>query len=72
MAVEKVSDNPFLDFRDSMLQMVLEKEMYREDELREMLRSFLKLNSKDYHEVIFKAFVEVLEWCVSGLQKRPE
>ncbi|KAL9672672.1 hypothetical protein QQ045_028924 [Rhodiola kirilowii] len=64
MAVEKVSENPFLDFRDSMLQMVLEKEMYGEDELREMLRCFLKLNSEDYHEVIFKAFVEVLEWCV--------
>ncbi|CAK7341971.1 unnamed protein product [Dovyalis caffra] len=33
VAVEKDSDDPYLDFRHSMLQMILEKEIYSKDDL---------------------------------------
>lgn len=64
IAVEKVSEDPYLDFRDSMLRMVMEKKMYAEDDLREILGCFLRLNSEEFHEIIFRAFGEVLDWCV--------
>ncbi|KAE8711128.1 Alpha/beta-Hydrolases superfamily protein isoform 1 [Hibiscus syriacus] len=45
LVVEKESDDPYLDFKYSMLQMILEKEIYSKDDLKELLNCFLKLNS---------------------------
>ena len=45
VAVEKDSDDPYLDFRHSMLQMILEKQIYSKDDLRQLLDCFLQLNS---------------------------
>ncbi|KAE8692522.1 Alpha/beta-Hydrolases superfamily protein isoform 1 [Hibiscus syriacus] len=59
MAVDKDSDDPYLDFRHSMLQMILEKEIYSKDDLRELLNCFLQLNSPYYHGVIIRAFTEI-------------
>ncbi|XP_019239959.1 PREDICTED: transcription repressor OFP6-like [Nicotiana attenuata] len=59
VAVEKDSDDPYVDFRQSMLQMILEKEIYSKDELRELLNCFLQLNSPYYHGVIVRAFTEI-------------
>ncbi|KAE8684844.1 Transcription repressor OFP8 [Hibiscus syriacus] len=59
VAVEKESDDPYLDFRYSMLQMILEKEIYSKDDLMELLNCFLKLNSPYYHGIIVKAFTEI-------------
>ncbi|KAH6798904.1 ovate family protein 6 [Perilla frutescens var. frutescens] len=59
VAVEKDSDDPYLDFRRSMLQMILEKELYSKDELKELLNCFLQLNSPYYHGVIVRAFTEI-------------
>ncbi|PSS15882.1 Transcription repressor like [Actinidia chinensis var. chinensis] len=59
VAVEKDSDDPYLDFRRSMLQMILENEIYSKDDLRELLNCFLQLNSPDYHGVIVRAFTEI-------------
>ncbi|KAL4324916.1 hypothetical protein GQ457_11G008310 [Hibiscus cannabinus] len=59
LAVEKESDDPYLDFRYSMLQMILEKEIYSKDELKELLRCFLKLNSPYYHGIIVTAFTDI-------------
>ncbi|XP_073158516.1 transcription repressor OFP6-like [Henckelia pumila] len=59
VAVEKVSDDPYLDFRQSMLQMILEKEIYSRDELKELLSCFLQLNSPYYHGIIVRAFTEI-------------
>lgn len=42
-----------------MLQMILEKDIYSKDELRELLTCFLQLNSPYYHEIIVKAFTEI-------------
>ncbi|GMI84788.1 hypothetical protein like AT2G36026 [Hibiscus trionum] len=59
LAVEKESDDPYLDFRYSMLQMILEKEIYSKDDLKELLSCFLKLNSPYYHRIIVTAFTEI-------------
>ncbi|KAK8600559.1 hypothetical protein V6N13_059683 [Hibiscus sabdariffa] len=59
LAVEKHSDDPYLDFRHSMLQMILEKEIYSKDDLRELLNCFLQLNSPYYHGIIVRAFTEI-------------
>ncbi|KAA8516791.1 hypothetical protein F0562_017099 [Nyssa sinensis] len=59
VAVEKESDDPYLDFRRSMLQMILEKEIYSKDDLRELLNCFLQLNSPYHHGIIVRAFTEI-------------
>ncbi|CAN4119176.1 unnamed protein product [Withania somnifera] len=58
-AVVKDSDDPFGDFRQSMLQMIMEKEIYKYDDLNELLNCFLNLNSPSHHEVIVQAFMEI-------------
>ncbi|XP_057778013.1 transcription repressor OFP6-like [Salvia miltiorrhiza] len=59
VAVEKDSDDPYLDFRQSMLQMILEKEIYSKEDLKELLNCFLQLNSPYYHGIIVRAFTEI-------------
>ncbi|XWS43363.1 hypothetical protein CRYUN_Cryun16bG0096700 [Craigia yunnanensis] len=59
LAVEKDSEDPYLDFRHSMLQMILEKEIYSKDDLRELLNCFLQLNSPYHHGIIVRAFTEI-------------
>ncbi|KAL8505159.1 hypothetical protein ACS0TY_016387 [Phlomoides rotata] len=59
VAVEKDSDDPYLDFRRSMLQMILEKELYSKDDLKQLLNCFLQLNSPYYHGIIIRAFTEI-------------
>ncbi|KAK4281705.1 hypothetical protein QN277_013166 [Acacia crassicarpa] len=59
LAVEKDSDDPYLDFRHSMLQMILENEIYSKDDLTDLLRCFLLLNSPYHHGVIVKAFTDI-------------
>ncbi|GJT25832.1 transcription repressor OFP6-like protein [Tanacetum coccineum] len=59
LAVEKDSSDPYVDFKESMLQMIMEKEMYGKDDLRELLNCFLQLNSPYYHGIIVKAFTEI-------------
>ncbi|KAK1435012.1 hypothetical protein QVD17_00767 [Tagetes erecta] len=59
LAVEKDSDDPYVDFRESMLQMIMEKQIYSGDDLRELLKCFLQLNSPYYHGTIIRAFTEI-------------
>ncbi|KAF7818830.1 transcription repressor OFP6-like [Senna tora] len=59
VAVEKDSEDPYLDFRHSMIQMIMENEIYSKDELRELLSCFLELNSPYHHGVIVRAFTEI-------------
>ncbi|KAK4396576.1 Transcription repressor OFP6 [Sesamum angolense] len=66
VAVEKDSDDPYLDFRQSMLQMILEKEIYSKDDLKELLNCFLQLNSPYYHGIIVRAFTEIWNGVYSG------
>ncbi|KMZ65133.1 Ovate family protein [Zostera marina] len=59
VAVVKESEDPYHDFRDSMLQMILEKDIYAWDDLRELLHRFLSLNSPYHHDSILRAFAEI-------------
>ncbi|CAI9105712.1 OLC1v1004704C1 [Oldenlandia corymbosa var. corymbosa] len=59
VAVLKDSDDPYQDFRQSMLQMILEKEIYTKDDLQELLNCFLELNSSSHHKVIVQAFMDI-------------
>ncbi|PON70070.1 Ovate protein family, C-terminal [Parasponia andersonii] len=65
VAVEKESDDPYLDFRQSMLQMILENEIYSKDDLRELLNCFLQLNSPSHHGIIVRAFTEIWDGVFS-------
>ncbi|KAI5061088.1 hypothetical protein GOP47_0023593 [Adiantum capillus-veneris] len=73
-AVAKKSRNPYEDFRDSMVEMVLQKQLHKSSELEELLQSFLCLNSLEHHDLIVQAFSEVWEkvfGSISGFHKRP-
>uniref|UniRef100_A0A6N2LKT5 Transcription repressor n=1 Tax=Salix viminalis TaxID=40686 RepID=A0A6N2LKT5_SALVM len=59
IACVKDSDDPFQDFKNSMLQMILEKNIYSKDDLEELLNCFLELNSPCHHNVIVQAFTEI-------------
>lgn len=71
VAVEKDSDDPYLDFRQSMLQMILEKEIYSKDDLKELLNCFLQLNSPYYHGIIVRAFTEIWNGVYSNRSGSP-
>ncbi|KAE8686648.1 Detected protein of unknown function [Hibiscus syriacus] len=60
IAVVKNSDDPYRDFRQSMLQMIEEKRIYSTQHLQELLRCFLELNSPCHHRVIVEAFMGIM------------
>ena len=72
VAVVKKSQNPHRDFKKSMLEMILEKQIFEAEDLQELLQCFLSLNSRQYHGVIVQAFSEVWEivFCDSPVNKR--
>ncbi|WOK95865.1 transcription repressor OFP1-like [Canna indica] len=55
----KSSSNPWRDFADSMLEMIVENNIREPDELEELLACYLSLNSEEYHEVIVKVFEHI-------------
>ncbi|KAJ0960507.1 hypothetical protein J5N97_001634 [Dioscorea zingiberensis] len=61
VAVEKDSSEPYIDFRESMVQMIVQNEIYGWEDLRELLRRMLSLNSPQYHPVILRAFSDVCQ-----------
>ncbi|KAE8705791.1 Detected protein of unknown function [Hibiscus syriacus] len=65
IAVVKDSNDPYGDFRHSMLQMIVEKRIYSEDDLQELLRCFLELNSRCHHRVIVEAFTDIRDRIVT-------
>lgn len=61
IAVVKRSYDPYGDFRRSMVEMIVEKEMYTAGDLEQLLYCFLLLNSPHHHQVIVEVFSEILE-----------
>ncbi|KAL2642158.1 hypothetical protein R1flu_009745 [Riccia fluitans] len=59
VAVVKSSYDPYTDFRSSMVEMIVEKEIQGAVDLEELLRCYLSLNSPEYHSVIVKVFADV-------------
>ncbi|GJN14539.1 hypothetical protein PR202_gb01380 [Eleusine coracana subsp. coracana] len=64
VAVEVDSAAPYEDFRESMVAMVREKEMYAWEDLNALLHQFLALNSPRHHALILGAFADL--WAPSG------
>ncbi|XP_059624681.1 transcription repressor OFP7-like [Cornus florida] len=71
-AVVKKSEDPFEDFKRSMMEMVLEKQIFEERELEQLLQCFLSLNSRQHHGVIVEAFAEIWEamFCRNSSSRR--
>lgn len=64
--VEKRSVDPYEDFRKSMFEMIVEKQILGPTELEELFMTFLQLNSRLHHKVIVEAFTQVLNDVFSG------
>lgn len=58
-AVVKRSREPERDFKKSMVEMILEKEIRRPEELESLLACYLTLNADEHHDVIVKVFRQV-------------
>ncbi|RVW20821.1 Transcription repressor OFP6 [Vitis vinifera] len=56
----------------SSKKMILEKEIYSKDDLRELLNCFLQLNSPYYHGVIVRAFTEIWNGVFSVRSASPK
>ncbi|URE04058.1 hypothetical protein MUK42_03743 [Musa troglodytarum] len=50
---------PAEDFRDSMLEMIVENNIRASKDLEELLACYLSLNSDEYHDAIVKAFQQI-------------
>jgi uncharacterized protein (TIGR01568 family) len=59
VAMVKTSCNPYNDFKESMIEMILEKDIQDSDDLEELLQCYLSLNAVQFHGVIVDVFTEV-------------
>jgi len=55
----KASADPPRDFKESMVQMIVENDMSAPEDLQELLECYLSLNSMEYHGVIVEVFREI-------------
>ncbi|XP_074280967.1 uncharacterized protein LOC141605935 [Silene latifolia] len=60
-AVVKSSSDPYNDFRTSMVEMIIEKQIFGTKELEQLLQCFLSLNSSHHHKVIVEVFNEICD-----------
>ncbi|KAK4260008.1 hypothetical protein QN277_003184 [Acacia crassicarpa] len=68
VAVVKKSEDPYHDFRRSMMEMIVEKKMFEQKDLEQLLCCFLSLNSTKYHPIIVQAFTDIWKtlFCFSA------
>ncbi|KAF9609422.1 hypothetical protein IFM89_016222 [Coptis chinensis] len=68
LAVMKKSEDPYGDFRRSMMEMIVEREMFETKDLEQLLQCFLSLNSRHHYGVIIQAFSDIWEilFCKSA------
>ncbi|XP_074585909.1 transcription repressor OFP1-like [Curcuma longa] len=59
LAVVKTSSDPQRDFRDSMMEMIVEHNIRASTDLEELLACYLSLNSNEYHDLIVKVFKQI-------------
>ncbi|KAL5572663.1 hypothetical protein UlMin_022260 [Ulmus minor] len=65
-AVVKKSRDPHNDFRTSMVEMIVEKQIFGAKDLEQLLQCFLSLNSHNHHQIIVEVFTEILEALFSS------
>ncbi|KAF6143091.1 hypothetical protein GIB67_041159 [Kingdonia uniflora] len=58
-AIVKSSVDPQRDFRESMLEMIVENNIRASKDLEELLACYLSLNSSEYHDLIVKVFEQI-------------
>ncbi|KAI3697772.1 hypothetical protein L6452_30869 [Arctium lappa] len=58
-AIVKTSYDPQKDFRESMMEMIEEKELRKPEELEELLACYLTLNCDGFHDLIVNVFRQV-------------
>ncbi|KAJ7540780.1 hypothetical protein O6H91_10G030600 [Diphasiastrum complanatum] len=54
-----LSQNPYKDFRHSMISMILEKDLKRTTDLEELLQCYISLNAPYFSSLIIQAFSEL-------------
>ncbi|KAL8516435.1 hypothetical protein ACS0TY_014915 [Phlomoides rotata] len=59
LAVVKASFDPEKDFKDSMMEMIVENNIRESKDLEDLLASYLSLNHNQYHHHIIKAFEQI-------------
>ncbi|KAL4269505.1 hypothetical protein GQ457_HM001240 [Hibiscus cannabinus] len=64
-AVVKSSSDPYNDFRTSMVEMIVERQLFAAEELEQLLQCFLSLNSHRHHNIIVEVFTEIWETLFS-------
>lgn len=62
LAVVKRSRDPYGDFLESMVEMIMGRQVFGAAELQRLLRSYLALNAPRFHPVILQAFSDI--WVV--------
>ncbi|KAE8706490.1 Transcription repressor OFP8 [Hibiscus syriacus] len=60
-AVVKSSIDPYNDFRTSMMEMIVERQLFTARDLEQLLQCFLSLNSNHHHHIIVEVFTEIWE-----------
>ncbi|KAL2337608.1 hypothetical protein Fmac_012054 [Flemingia macrophylla] len=58
-AVVKSSFDPQKDFRESMMEMIVENNIRASKDLEDLLACYLSLNSDEYHDIIIKVFKQI-------------
>ncbi|CAO2175176.1 unnamed protein product [Urochloa humidicola] len=61
-AVVKRSRDPYADFRASMVEMIVGRQLFGAPDMERLLRSYLSLNAPRHHPVILQAFSDI--WVV--------
>ncbi|XVE70414.1 hypothetical protein DITRI_Ditri10aG0070900 [Diplodiscus trichospermus] len=65
-AVVKSSSDPYNDFRTSMVEMIVERQIFEARDLEQLLQCFLSLNSHHHHRIIVEVFAEIWETLFSN------
>ena len=65
-AVVKSSSDPYNDFRKSMVEMIVEKQIFAAKDLEQLLQCYLSLNSYHHHGIIVEVFMEIWEALFSN------
>ncbi|KAL5550647.1 hypothetical protein UlMin_000823 [Ulmus minor] len=58
-AIVKSSSDPQKDFRESMVEMILQNNIRDSKDLEDLLACYLSLNSDEYHDLIIKVFKQI-------------
>ncbi|XP_047308100.1 transcription repressor OFP8 [Impatiens glandulifera] len=66
LVVVKKSKDPYNDFRNSMVEMIVEKQIFAGRDLENLLQTFLSLNSSHHHKVIIEVYTEIWETLFSN------